>query len=156
MGLQVSGKTNSQTITFSGSGVTLKEVFAAVRAQTDFGIIYNKSWLGSTKPVTINAVNKPLSDFLREAFVSQPLEFSIEGKTVIVKKKSFSIIGEISRGAGVPPVTGVVRGPDGQPIAGVNVMVKGTNKGSCDGCINGRFSIEADQGKTLSGLEYWI
>ncbi len=27
-----------------------------------------------------------------------------------------------------PPVSGVVRGPDGQPLAGVNVVIKGTKK----------------------------
>ncbi len=48
----------------------------------------------------------------------------------------------------VPPITGIVRGPDGQPIAGVNVVVKGTKKGVVTDAY-GRFTIEAEQGKTL-------
>ncbi len=39
-------------------------------------------------------------------------------------------------------------GPDGQPLAGVNVVVKGTNRGVVTD-LYGRFSIEAEQGKTL-------
>ncbi len=42
----------------------------------------------------------------------------------------------------------MVRGPDGQPIAGVNVVVKGTKKGVVTDAYGG-FSIEVEQGKTL-------
>ncbi len=47
-----------------------------------------------------------------------------------------------------PPVTGIVKGPDGQPLAGVNVIVKGTNKGVVTD-LNGKFSIEVESGKVL-------
>lgn len=144
--VHVSAKTVSQTITFSGKEVTLKQVFNAVRAQTDFGIIYNKSWLNDARPVTIHAVNQPLAEFLKIAFASQPLEFSIEKKTIVVKKKEVSSVPVFKMEA--PPVTGIVRGPDGQPLAGVNIVVKGTKRGVVSNA-DGSFGIEAKEGEVL-------
>ncbi len=48
----------------------------------------------------------------------------------------------------MPPITGIVRGPDGQPLAGVNVVVKGTKRGVVTDAY-GNFSIEAVANEVL-------
>ncbi len=46
------------------------------------------------------------------------------------------------------PVSGVVKGPDGKPLAGANIIIKGKNKGvTTDN--NGQFTIDADQNDIL-------
>ncbi len=85
----------------------------------------------TSKPVTISAENMPLIDFMSEVLKDQQLDFSVENKTIFIKikepaeSKFPSILSQLA----APPVTGIVRGPDGQPLAGVNVVVKGTKKG---------------------------
>ncbi|MBO9574089.1 MAG: SusC/RagA family protein, partial [Chitinophagaceae bacterium] len=128
--IHVSARTVSQTITFSGKDVTLKEVFTAVESQTDYGIVYDYSWLDDTKPITIKAVDKPLKEFLAEAFKSQPLEFSIDGKTVIVKKKIADATPKLDLITNdANPIKGVIRDAEGNPLGGINIVIKGTKKG---------------------------
>ncbi len=47
-----------------------------------------------------------------------------------------------------PPISGIIRGPDGQPISGVNIVVKGTSRGTTS-AANGSFSIDANMGDRL-------
>ncbi len=47
-----------------------------------------------------------------------------------------------------PPITGVVRGPDGQLLLRLTWLVKETKKGVVTDAY-GRFSIEAEKGRTL-------
>ncbi len=87
--------------------------------------------------------------FLNKVFANQKLDYAIENTTIIIRKKSSGVyFSPLTPLLTTPPVTGVVRGPDGQPLAGVNVVVKGTKRGVVTDAY-GRFSIEAEQGKTL-------
>lgn len=150
VGLHVSANTVSQTITFSGKDVALREVFTAVRNQTSFGIIYNKSWLGNTRPLTISAVNMPLRQFLEEVFASQPLEFSIIGKMVIVKKKPLKTDSIIHQLFSLTPVNirGRITNEKGEPVM-ASVQVKGSNKGATTDS-NGEFELsDVDDQATL-------
>ncbi len=146
---QVNAKGVSQTINFQGNNVPLEKVFAAIKKQTGLVFFYDRSVLLGTNPVTVSVKNKPLVDFLNIILVNQPLDFSIDSKTITISRKFSALeVKGISLFEEVPPVTGVVRGPDGNPLAGVNVIVKGTKKGVVTDA-NGKFSIEAEQGKVL-------
>ncbi|MEO8582156.1 MAG: SusC/RagA family TonB-linked outer membrane protein [Flavitalea sp.] len=46
------------------------------------------------------------------------------------------------------PITGTVTGPNGAPVAGVNVIIKGTTRGTATS-ESGKFTIDADAGQVL-------
>jgi TonB-dependent starch-binding outer membrane protein SusC len=148
--LHVSAATVSQTITFSGKDVKLEKVFAIVEQQTGFLFYYNPAEIENANAVTISASKLPIHEFLSEAFESQPLEFIIKANTVFVKGKSVAPadLHLLLSALDPPPVTGFVRGVDGQPLAGVNVMIKGKKKGTVSGA-DGKFTIEAQEGEVL-------
>ena len=52
--LQVSARTLSQTVTFSGERVPLVKVFNEVKKQTGYLVAYNDQVLRSAKPVSIS------------------------------------------------------------------------------------------------------
>ncbi len=81
-------------------------------------------------------------------FQDQPLDFSIEDNTIFIKKKQVASKLSPHLNLDAPPITGTVRGPDGKPLAGINVIVKNTNKGVVTDA-NGRFSIVAQVGSLL-------
>lgn len=62
VGLQVSARTASQTITFSGENVPIIKVFKEVKKQTGYLIAYNEELLKHSKPVTISVKNDPLEN----------------------------------------------------------------------------------------------
>ncbi|MBL7736873.1 MAG: TonB-dependent receptor [Chitinophagaceae bacterium] len=142
--LHVSARSVSQTVTFVGREASLKKVFDAVKKQTGYLVFYNKDLLETAKPVTVSAQHMPLTAFLETALKDQMMDYLIENRTIFIRKKaahglSVNADGR-SREAPLPPVTGVVYGPDGQPLAGVNIVLKGAGTGVVsDG--DGRFSI---------------
>ena len=74
-------------ITFTGNNVPLKTVFSAIQKQTGYGFFYDPALLAESKPLTLNFQNAPLSDVLALVFKNQPLEYSIENKTILISKK---------------------------------------------------------------------
>ena len=144
----LSAKSVSQTVSFTGTNVPFTKIVNEVKQQTGFAIAYNPDVIAKAKPVTIDVKDIPLKDFLVQITTEQPFGFLLEGNTIFISPKPETAELKDSENKKAPPVTGVVRGPDGQPLAGANVMVKGTKKGTVTDA-NGKFSIEANEGSVL-------
>jgi hypothetical protein len=76
----------SQSVSFSGQNVSLRNVFSAIESQTGFVVFSSKDILSDSKPVTVSVVNEPLSSFLSLCLRNQSLSFSIDDKTIFVTK----------------------------------------------------------------------
>jgi TonB-dependent starch-binding outer membrane protein SusC len=151
--LHVTAKSVSQTITLSGKDIPLKKVFAEIEKQSGYLIVSNKELVDDAKSISVNVQDYPLLQFLEETLSPHGLSFVIESKTIFLKKKPQALASAggsslSSSSRKDPPVTGIVRGPDGQPLAGVNVMVKGTKEGTTTDS-EGKFSLEVQEGSVL-------
>lgn len=166
LSLSLQAKSTAQTVTFSGKGVSLVKIFDQIKQQTGYFVVYNEAQLSKAKKVTINAKETPLKDFLSAVFTNAPFEFSIEGRTIAVKKKtstpvtvapaiSTTVVQTATEPVEAPPVSGVVRGSDGSPLANINIVVKGSTRGTTTNA-SGNFSVEATAGDTLvvSGIGF--
>ena len=80
--LQVSARTLSQTVTFSGERVPLVKVFNEVKKQTGYLVAYNDQVLRSAKPVSISVKDEPVEKFMQKLLQDQPFEYTIEGNTI--------------------------------------------------------------------------
>ncbi len=126
--LNVYARGVSQNVNFSGKNATLETVFSAVKKQTGFVFMYTRPVLKSAAPVTVDAQNVPLEEFLFTIFKSQPaLKYSIRGKSIFVSPRIFA--GEekemLATEFFLPvPVRGVVVNEDNEPLSGATVMVK--------------------------------
>ncbi len=128
----------------------MEKVFAEVKRQTGYVVVGDYSLIQSAKPVTVNAVNPPLEEFIKEVLKNQEFSYTIKNTTISIKEKRTiekkKLV--VSLFEEVPPVIGFVRGSDGKPIGGVNIMIKGSNKGTTSD-NNGKFSINANIGDVL-------
>ena len=153
MSLHVAGKAVSQTVSISAKDLPVLQVFDEVKKQTSYLFFYDKDLLTGSKPVTIRVRDMPLREFLSKALKDQPFDFHFENQTIFITKRPQSLEKkeaklreeEIPK---APPVTGIVTGPDGNPLAGANILIKGTTKGVATD-NDGRFSIEADANQVL-------
>jgi TonB-dependent starch-binding outer membrane protein SusC len=145
--LQVSAKSNAQTVTYKAKNELLAKLFAEIERQTGFIFFYRNDDIKNINPVTVELNNADLRHSLELILKDQPLTFEMEEKTVLItgKKNTKKTIPELNH---APPVTGIVRGLDGQPMAGVNIIVKGTKKGTTTNG-DGSFSIEASKGEII-------
>ena len=150
--LNATAEVNPEKVTASVKNVSVLEVFDIIRKQTHYSIFYDKDMLEGAKPVSVSVKDTPLVDFLLLVAKDQPFTFYIEQQTIFIKKKgvvSHTITATPTiRTPLLPPITGTITDAGGNPIAGVNIVIKGTNRGTATD-ENGRFSINAERGQVL-------
>jgi TonB-dependent starch-binding outer membrane protein SusC len=148
--LHASAAGRAQNVTLSEKNVPLKKIFRELNRQTGFEFLYKDDFLRNAIPVSIHVNNEPIENVLEKCFTSQPLAFEIINKTIVVKPVVNKVL-SISRTPNInilPPIMGIVRGPDGQPIANANIIIKGTKKGTTTNA-DGSFTIEASKGEII-------
>ncbi len=134
--LQLSFATNAQDITFSKKGASLEEIFEAINKQTSYQFLYTGEMMKEAKTVNMQFYKTSLKKVLEYCFKDQPLSYSINKNTIIVRRKAnkSSIL--------APPaeIKGRVTDTIGRPLSNVSLTLKGTSivtKTDDDG----RFSI---------------
>jgi TonB-linked SusC/RagA family outer membrane protein len=140
----------AQSVTLSGTDLTLKQVFAGIEKQTGYVVFSTKGTLADTKPVSFAVHNMPLRDFLNIVLKDQPLSYIISGKTIHLARKVEAVLlyrdsvhFEIPRQL----ITGRVTDSSGIPLPGATISIKGKTTITAD--ASGRFSIEAEPGDVL-------
>ncbi len=151
--LAVSARPAAQTVTLSEKDITLREVFSAIEKQTGYLVLCNKAIFSNWKPLSLSVNNLPLHDFLDVVLKDRPVKYQIAGKTIFLSEKSHVVSSDRNMPQppmqeAAPPITGVVRDANGNPLQGASITVKGTNIGTSTD-VNGRFAIDASSGQVL-------
>jgi len=141
--MHVSAATLAQKISLSVHKVPLTTVFQQIRTQTGYDFAYTGKALENASVVTLDVHNDDLKTVLDRIFATQPLEYSIEDKLVVVSVRQPMLIDRIkpniSQGNQMT-IKGIVTDRDNLPMIGVTVKLKGaTNAVITD--IKGRFSM---------------
>jgi len=126
--LQVSANSFSfaQKITLSQKNAPLIRIFDQISSQTGYDFLFNSSTLKGARPVNIDVKDAELSDVLRAIFFGQPLDFSIENKSVIVtRQKEKSFIDNIIDYFQEIDVKGRIVDENGKPLPLTNITIKG-------------------------------
>lgn len=150
--MQVSATGFSQKITLSQNNVSLKKVFKEIENQSGYQFFYRDKLLRQAGDVSIHVTNASIEEALNECFKNQPLTYSILDKIIVVKAKPTEPVA-MQALAVLPAVplniiSGTVKDEKGNPLAGVSVVLKGTNKGTSTD-VNGHFTIDANVGEIL-------
>ena len=130
--IHVHATTVGQKVTISGKDLQLKQVFAAVENQTGYVIFYNENFFAGTKPVTLSVHEMPLNEFLNVVLKEQPLDYVIQGNTIFLSRKVPGKTPDPSPRqpvnliqAAAPPVTGIIRDANGEPLQRATILIKG-------------------------------
>lgn len=148
--MAVSARPVAQTITLSGKGMGLEDVFSVIKKQTGFLVAYNAKLIRNANPVSIQVADMPLGDFLTLIFRDQPLNFRLlnEARTVLLSEKKI-FFPETASGRSdvfdqpVPLLDFVGRlisAETREPIASGSISVKGGRAGTTSG-NTGHFSL---------------
>jgi TonB-linked SusC/RagA family outer membrane protein len=152
--MNVQAKSVAQNITLNGRSLTLEEVFAAIKQQTDYLILYSDPVMKLSQPVSITAKNVPLEKFLSDVFKSQPrLKYSIKGKSIFITEKAPPAINdagqaELFEEPAFVPVKGRVVDSAGTALQGASVAVKNKRMATTTDA-QGVFSVDIEKGDVL-------
>lgn len=141
--LQISATTYAQEhrISVSVENGTFYDVVSQIEKQSEFMFFYRSEEIDDNLRINLSVRDKLVSDILNEITKNNNLTYKITGKHIIITKVTAS--SQASR-----KITGVIKGEDGEPIAGANVVEKGTTNGTITD-IDGRFSLEVTVGTVL-------
>ena len=126
--LQTMASATAQTVTISLKNVSLEEVFKEIRKQTGYLFFYDVTLFEGAKPVTIQARDLTIEQVLNELLRDQPLDYSIENKTITIVKKNPSLKEQTS----LPPPT-TVRGRNTRRPRRAGVRRTATGAGASPG-----------------------
>ncbi|WP_235012443.1 SusC/RagA family TonB-linked outer membrane protein [Pedobacter africanus] len=143
--MQVSASSLAQRISLSEKGSSLSRVFEKIKSQAGIDFVVSTEILKSSRPVDINVRNVQLTEVLKAIFKDQPLEYSIEDKFVVVRKKDPSVLDKAKSVLMDFMLNLTVKGrvvdEKGTPLAGATVTVKGEKQGVRTGA-DGLFALQ--------------
>lgn len=128
---------------------TITDIFKLISEQTGFKFTYNNRIVDLNKKMTLRYKQQTLFDILSVISESQGLSFRrINDNIHVAKTPKRTHRPQVTDVPDATTISGVIKDPDGEPLPGVSIIVKGTNQGTITN-VNGEFSLEVDEGATL-------
>ena len=126
--LQASAGSFAQNVTIKVKDAPLSKVFREIEKQTGYGFLYTQKMLQNAGRVTLNVKSESVSNVLQMCFDNQPLDYSIQNNTIVISEKKTPPVPFMEDPAII--IKGQVTDEQGNPIAGVSVLEKGTKNGT--------------------------
>lgn len=145
--MQVSASGFAQRITLSEKKATLKDLFIEIRKQSNYDFLYTEELLQNAKAVNIKVNEVDLKEVLNQIFKDQPLTYTIDEKTVVIKEKEKYFFDSMVNTIAID-VRGRVVDEKGEPLPGASVKLKGTSSGVVTD-INGQYTISVPDEKAV-------
>lgn len=146
--LNAGAKGISQSVTIYAKNAPLQSIFIQIEKQTAYTFFYKSDLLEKGSDVTLDFKNVSLTVALEACFKNQPFTYSMEGKIIAVKPRPAISSGGLTVLPEKQPISGVIRGEDGIPLAGATVTLKNTKEYAVTDA-EGKFTINASAGDVL-------
>ena len=152
---------NDIRISLSLRETSLKQVLAEIERQSRMSFFYSSNQINTSQKVSINEAGS-LNEVLGELFSESDITWQIKGKFILLKKKAkpdqatnSAANRPLNQSANLTPINrsvepitvplmlvrGVVRDERNEPLPGVSIAIKGTQRGTVTD-QNGQFSLE--------------
>jgi len=148
--VQVQAGSVAQPVTVNLKKVPLKNVFKIVEQQTGTTFFFNDEHIRNAGPVTIEAHEMPLQDFLQAILKPSHLNFEIKQGSVVVMRGSAASKKDENPNY-IPAfvrISGVVTDQNKTPLVGATIRVRG-RQAMVVSDDRGRFQIDAEKGETI-------
>ena len=129
---------------------TLETVMDEIESQSEFYFIFNQKQIDINRVVDVQAENKLITDILPELFDGTNVSYAVLERKILLTTDAIDYKGVMRYNELQQEITGTVSDSQtGEPMPGVNVLVKGSILGTITD-VRGRYSITAtDKNITL-------
>lgn len=139
--LSATSYAQEQRVSVAVKNGTFYEVVSQIEKQSEFMFFYKSEDIDNSRHITLQADNKLVSEILNEITRNNDLAYKITGKHIILTKASV-------KNQADKTITGQVIDMLGEPVAGANVVEKGTMNGTITD-QNGHFMLPVSAGAML-------
>ncbi len=129
----------NKVVSIDAENISLEQLFAEIERQADVKFLFRHESVDGKKAV-ITAKNVPVDQVLNNVLPTNGLRYSLVGNNLIVIASAVQLEGA--------DVSGTVTDESGDPMPGVNIIIKGTQSGTVTD-VNGKFSLKVKKGETL-------
>ncbi|WP_237706934.1 TonB-dependent receptor [Ochrovirga pacifica] len=141
-------------VTLELNNVSVKKVFRAIEAQTEFKLLYNDNELDYKKKVSVSVRNTLVTEVLNNLFKGTDINYKTVGKQIVlVKEQPKKVQAAVSENQQQIYVKGVVKDEFDMPVPGANVLVKGTDRGAITD-FDGNYQIRVDDANSVLVFSY--
>ncbi|GAA0560392.1 TonB-dependent receptor [Chitinophaga japonensis] len=139
--LQVSAKVHSQKVSLQVRDASLKKVLAMIESQTAYHFLFSDRRLKDQHNVNVQVHQADVFNVLEQVLAPASLEYRLlEDNLVVITPRGVT--------QADVKIQGRVTGPDGTPLVGVTVKVKGTTIGKLTDA-NGAFELNVPEDAVL-------
>lgn len=135
-------------VTVVSSGISTAQVLSEIEEQTDYLFVYDVNEVDLDRNVNVRAENRPVSEVLDEVFEGTDVDYAMEGKNIMLMKRSKKETPASAQQTSENTIQGVVTDANGEPIIGANIMIEGTTTGTITD-FDGRFTLDVPENATL-------
>lgn len=129
------------------TNTTVKEILNQIEAESDYVFLYNLNELDESKRVNIDLENASIDEALETVLKDQSLDYTVYDRQIIIRKDDSQAGNRVLQQS--ETVHGVVKSPNGDPIPGATIVLKGSSNGTISDA-NGNFSLsEVSRGDVL-------
>ena len=132
---------SAQIISLNITKGTITEDFKAIEDQSEYKFFYNDNQIILNKRVDVNIHEESIEQVLNNVFRGTDITYKIVKNHVVLTNKTMKDTELPSTNQNRKRLTGQVVGQDGEPLIGVNVVVKGTTIGSMTD-MDGNYILE--------------
>lgn len=144
----------AQKVTLKGE-LSLQQIFAEIKKQTNYAVIYNPETIDVRGRVEVNASNQALEAFIKTILIDFPYTYNISGSNIIIMKREL-VVAPLAA-AGKRDIHGLVTdGKTNQPLASVTIIINGTRQATQTDAA-GKFvltNVPDDFSITISSVGY--
>ncbi|MFN3849701.1 MAG: TonB-dependent receptor domain-containing protein [Spirosomataceae bacterium] len=140
-----------QPVTIQCNQQKLESVLSKIEESANVKFVFSSRLIQSTRVVTLNARQEKLSTVLASLLSPMKIGYQVSGNKIILNRiaENRTSINESELPNAIEdPISGKVVDAKGEPLPGVSITIKGTNKGTTSN-IDGTFKINANVGETL-------
>jgi len=144
------GNANSpdSKVTLEARNVAIRTVLQEIEEKTDYLFLYNQDEIDLDRLVTVKANNDDVSTVLAALFRDTDVKPVIERNSIVLmKESSYRPIARKQQQNG-KRITGVVSDHNGEPVAGANILEKGSANGTVTNA-DGGFSLTVSDNALL-------
>jgi len=119
----------------------LVKVLDKIEDESEFFFLYNEKLLDTNRKVSINANDQLISEILDDLFIGTDVKYTIIDRKIILAPDYLTKETDAATIMQQKVVSGTITdATSGEPMAGVNIQVKGTTIGTISD-VNGKYSI---------------
>lgn len=136
-------------ISLSETGQTLKRVLKNIEQAANVKFTYDSRLVAAQGRVDVDAKDEDLKNVLNGLLSPLSIRYEVVNDQIILKRgEGQTSIRRQAIAAQRPGIKGIVTDRNGAPVAGANVVIQGTKRGTVTDAL-GHFEIEAREGDVL-------